>query len=224
MKERHEEILEAIWKSAENGERSIDAVKKHCEVDISNSDISELEQQNLIVSNRGEIAFSDKGEDAAKKIIRRNRLAAVLLSSILKIRNSKMEELACKIEHTLLPEVEEAICTLLGHPQLSPNGKPIPRGICCENGEITVSNVVINLVDLKPGEKGRVSYIRPTDHSQLHQLLSFGVSPGVEIVIHRTVPTLCIKFENTELALDREIAKNIFVLKTRSHLALVNSN
>lgn len=223
MKEKHEEILEAIWKSAEHNEHSIDAVKKGCDVDISDSDFSELERQNLIVSNQGKIVFSDAGEKAAEKIVRRNRLAAVLLNSILKIRNSKMEELACKIEHTLLPEVEEAICTLLGHPQLSPNGKPIPRGICCEKGAITVSNVVINLVELKPGEKGRVSYIRPSDHAQLHQLLSFGVSPGVEVVVHRTVPTLCIKFENTELALDREIAKNIFVLKTHSQLALVNS-
>ncbi len=58
----------------------------------------------------------------------------------------------------------------------------------------------------------------------LHQLLSFEVSPGVEVVIHRTVPTLCIKFEKTELAPGKEIAKNIFALKTRLDFALVSSN
>jgi DtxR family Mn-dependent transcriptional regulator len=215
MKELHEEILEAIWKSVENQEFSLDAIKKRCEVPISDADLTELEELKLIVNDDGQIAFSREGKAAAERIIRRNRLAAVLLNSILKLRNSKMEELACKIEHTLLPEVEEAICTLLGHPQVSPNGKPIPRGKCCEKGAVTVNNVVVNLTDIKPGEGAKVSYIKPSDHAQLHQLLSFGVNPGVELTVHRTVPTLCIKFENTELALDREIAKNIFVVRTK---------
>jgi DtxR family Mn-dependent transcriptional regulator len=214
MKEIHEEILEAVWKAAENGEYTLDAIKNRCDVPISDADLSELEREKLIINDRGRIAFSPDGRSVAEKIIRRNRLAAVLLSSILKLRNSKMEELACKIEHTLLPEVEEAICTLLGHPQVSPNGKPIPQGKCCEKGAVTVNNVVVNLNDLKPGEGAKVSYIKPSDHAQLHQLLSFGVNPGVELTVHRTVPTLCIKFENTELALDREIAKNIFVVRT----------
>ncbi|MBN1655049.1 MAG: metal-dependent transcriptional regulator [Deltaproteobacteria bacterium] len=214
MKEKYEEILEAIWKSAENGAFSLEEIKKRCDVPVSEDDFSELENQKLIDNQRGKITFSSEGRRTAEKIIRRNRLAAVLLNSILKLRNSKMEELACKIEHTLLPEVEEAICTLLGHPQVSPNGKPIPRGKCCEKGAMTVNNVVINLTDLKPGERGKVSYIKPSNHSQLHQLLSFGVNPGVELTVHRTVPTLCIKFENTELALDEEIAKNIFVVRT----------
>jgi len=215
MKEIHEEILEAIWKSAENEEHSLDAIKKRCEVPISEADLLELETQKLIAHHDGHIEFSPEGKNTAEKIIRRHRLAAVLLSSILKLRNSKMEELACKIEHTLLPEVEEAICTLLGHPQVSPNGKPIPKGKCCEKGVRTVHNVVVNLTDIKPGEGAKVSYIKPSDHAQLHQLLSFGVNPGVELTVHRTVPTLCIKFENTELALDREIAKNIFVVRTK---------
>jgi DtxR family Mn-dependent transcriptional regulator len=215
MKEKHEEILEAVWRSVEHQEHSLDAIKKRCEVPISEADLSELERQNMIVNDHGHIEFSAAGERAAEKIIRRNRLAAVLLSSILKLKNSKMEELACKIEHTLLPEVEEAICTLLGHPQVSPDGKPIPKGKCCEKGAVTINNVVVNLTDLKPGEGAKVSYIKPSDHSQLHQLFSFGVNPGVELTVHRTVPTLCIKFENTELALDREIAKNIFVVRTK---------
>lgn len=214
MKEIHEEILEAVWKSAENHELSLDAIKKRCEVPIPESDLRELERQQLVVIDQDHIGLSTEGRRVAEKIIRRNRLASVLLSSILKLRNSKMEELACKIEHTLLPEVEEAICTLLGHPQVGPDGKPIPKGKCCEKGVVTVNNVVVNLTDLKPGEGAKVSYIKPSDHAQLHQLLSFGVSPGVELTVHRTVPTLCIKFENTELALDRDIAKNIFVVRT----------
>jgi DtxR family Mn-dependent transcriptional regulator len=49
------------------------------------------------------------------------------------------------------------ICTLLGHPEICPDGKPIPRGICCSAGISWVQNTVVNLIDLKPGNKGKIT-------------------------------------------------------------------
>jgi hypothetical protein len=49
----------------------------------------------------------------------------------------------------------------------------------------------------------------------LHQLIALGLNPGVQVTVHRASPAFIIKFENTELALDKEIAKNIYVWKTR---------
>jgi DtxR family Mn-dependent transcriptional regulator len=145
--------------------------------------------------------------------MRRHRLGEVLVSSILKLKGDEMEEIACKIEHALLPEVEEAICTLLGHPEICPEGKNIPRGRCCENNLKVIKNVVVSLDVLKPSESGKIMYIKPSNHSNLHQLISFGLQPGVVVTIHRASPVFCIKFENTELALDEEVVKNIFVWK-----------
>jgi DtxR family Mn-dependent transcriptional regulator len=213
MHERLEEILEATWKASEIGEFSVDAIQAKCVVDVNPDDLAELERQGYLKRTGSEILFSAAGKAAAEKITRRHRLAEVLVHSILRLKDTQMEEVACKVEHTLLPEVEEAICTLLGHPEVCPDGKPIPPGTCCRDETRTVSNVVSNLTDLEPGESGKICYIKPSDHSQLHQLLSFGLSPGTLILIHRTVPALCIKFENTELALDEEIGKNIFVVK-----------
>ena len=58
-------------------------------------------------------------------------------------------------------------------------------------------------------------YIKPDSHSHLHHLISFGLNPGVTVAVHRTVPAFCIKFENTELALDEDIVRNIFVWKVK---------
>ncbi len=127
-----------------------------------------------------------------------------------------MEEVACKVEHSLVPEVEESICTLLGHPEVCPDGKPIPQGRCCKKRLRLVDNVVVSLIKLAPGEKGKITYIRPSSHSDLHQLLSLGLQPGVVVKVHRTNPVFCVKFENTELALGEEIAQNIFVWKLES--------
>lgn len=211
--QKHEEILEAIWTTSENDKYSIAAIKKECHEDLSDSDLSKLEKRGLIVMSGDKILFTEDGKSCAEKIIRRHRLAEVLVHSILMLKDSKMEEIACKVEHTLLPEIEESICTLLGHPETCPDGRSIPRGRCCGKSIKAINNMVVSLNELKSDESAKVMYIRPGNHAQLHQLLSFGLNPGVIVTVHHHIPTFCIKFENTELALDEEIVKNIFVLK-----------
>ncbi|MBW1829478.1 MAG: metal-dependent transcriptional regulator [Deltaproteobacteria bacterium] len=211
LNEKQEEIMEAIWCAGESQNYSIDAIKQRCIVDFEKKDLSELEEQGLIVQHTDKILFSSAGKLLAQAIMRRHRLAEVLVSSILRLKDSAMEEVACKVEHSLAPEVEESICTLLGHPEICPDGKPIPRGRCCRKHLKTVDNTVVSLIELKPSERGKITYIKPGSHSNLHQLISMGLQPGIAVTVHRTNPAFCIKYENTELALDKEIAKNIFV-------------
>jgi DtxR family Mn-dependent transcriptional regulator len=42
-----------------------------------------------------------------------------------------VDEHACRIEHTLSPQVTEKVCVFLEHPQTCPHGSPIPLGVCC---------------------------------------------------------------------------------------------
>ena len=213
MNEKKEEIMESIWTAGENKEYSIEAIKKRCVIDFSESDIKELETEGLIVSNADKILFSKEGKVIGQAIIRRHRLAEVLVSSVLKLKDSSMEEVACKVEHCLEPEVEESICILLGHPEICPDGNPIPKGRCCEKQLRQVDNTVVSLNELKTSETGRITYMKPGSHSNMHQLMSVGLHPGLNVTVHRRKPVFCIKFENTELALDEELAKNIFVWK-----------
>lgn len=211
MNEKFEEILEAVWTAGENNRYSIGAIRARCAIEFTEQDLRDLEQEGMIVQSDGKVLFSNEGKMLAEGIIRRHRLAEVLVTSILKMKNIEMEKVACQVEHCLLPEVEESICTLLGHPELCPDGKPIPKGRCCDRGLKVVNSTVVSLAELKPGEKGKITYIKPGSHSNLHQLISFGLNPGVVVTVHRKSPAFCIKFENTELALDEEIVRNIFV-------------
>ena len=215
INEKHDEILEAIWKSGEQGEFTDDSIRANCTVAFTDNDLDELANKGYITFDGGRILFTETGEKEAEKIVRRHRLAEVLVSSILLLKNSRMEEVACKVEHSLLPEVEEAVCTLLGHPEKCPDGKPIPPGPCCGKKLQSVETAVQSLVHLKPGESGTILYIKPDRHSHLHHLISFGLNPGVVVTVHRSVPAFCIKFENTELALDEDIARNIHVWKVK---------
>ncbi|MGK5094458.1 metal-dependent transcriptional regulator, partial [Deltaproteobacteria bacterium TL4] len=214
MHELQDEILEAIWKASESKKYSIADIKKRCAVDFSNEDLTQMEKEKMIVTTADKVLFSEAGKLCAGRIIRRHRLAEVLLTSILQLKTAEMEAIACQVEHYLLPEVEESICTLLGHPEVCPDGLPIPKGSCCHSGLKQINNTVTSLVELEPGESGRITYIKPGSHSNLHQLISFGLNPGVQVTVHRKSPAFCIKYEHTELALAQEIAKNIFVWKT----------
>ncbi|MCP4024017.1 MAG: metal-dependent transcriptional regulator [Desulfobacteraceae bacterium] len=213
MTETHDEILEAMWACAENNTFAIEDIKKRCAVEFSETDLETLVQQGLIKRDLDQLILSKTGKHKAKHIMRRHRLAEVLTSSVLHLKNAQMEKVACQVEHSLEPEVEESICTLLGHPEICPDGKPIPRGRCCKKGIDKISSTVVSLIKLAPGERGKITYIKPGTHTILHQLISFGLNPGVVVTVHREKPAFCIKFENTELALDKEIAGNIFVWK-----------
>lgn len=211
MDEKYEEILEAVWAASENEKYSLEAIRKRCAINFVDNDLDELESSGMIVRDQDKIFFSNQGKKLAEGIMRRHRLAEVLVTSILKLKSSEMEQIACKVEHYLHPEVEESICTLLGHPEICPDGKPIPKGKCCTRGLTVVNNTVISLDQLTPGQSGKITYIKPGSHSNLHHLISLGLSPGVIVTVHRKNPAFCIKFEQTELALDEEIVKNIFV-------------
>ncbi len=218
LNEKQEEILEAVYCAAENSDHSIEAVRNRCCIEFTDTDLIQLGKVKLITIKNKKIQLSKQGEKIARGIMRRHRLAEVLVSSVLQLKNSAMEDVACQVEHYLAPEVEESICTLLGHPAICPDGKSIPKGKCCRKSLKTVSNTVVGLDSLKPGEKGKITYIKPESHSNLHQLMSIGIQPGIIVSVHRANPAFCIKFENTELALDKEIAKNIFVWKIDENL------
>lgn len=211
LNEKQEEILESIWSVGDRQNNSIEAVRKRASVDFNDADLDELERQELIIRDKDKIGLANKGKAIAEIIIRRHRLAEILVSSILKLKQSDMEEMACKVEHSLLPEVEESICTLLGHPEFCPDGKRIPRGRCCSGKRKVIDSSVVSLKELAPGDSGKITYIKPANHSSFHQLISFGLHPGVVVTLHRKNPAFCIKFENTELALDENVAANIYV-------------
>lgn len=213
ISEIHEEILESLWKADETGEHQLSGIRPFCSVTFEDEDLKSLIDRQLITTSGEQVMLTDEGRKMAEQIVRRHRIAEVLVVSILKHKSAEMERIACEVEHSLQPEVEEAICTLLGHPEFCPDGKPIPRGRCCRKRVREVSQTVVSLEKLNPGDSGKVTYIKPSSHSILEQLISFGLSPGVIVTLTQTRPVFCVKFENTELALDKEIVKNIFVWK-----------
>jgi DtxR family Mn-dependent transcriptional regulator len=210
-RQKVEEILEAIWNADEAGEFTLDAVRKCCPERIPEANLQHLEAEGLVIRQGQRILFTAEGKEQAQGVIRRHRLTESLLTYVLGLPEEKADAIACDMEHTLPPEMERSICTLLGHPPFSPTGKAIPPGEDCRQKLRSVDRAIVNLCELSPGEEGRIAYIRPKNHARLHRLTAFGIVPGVTVKLHQTYPAFCLKFEETELAVDPDVAEDIFV-------------
>ncbi|MBI4831641.1 MAG: metal-dependent transcriptional regulator [Candidatus Lindowbacteria bacterium] len=171
----------------------------------------------LVTASNDVVTFSENGKREAVKLIRAHRLAERLLTDVLLIsKEGDLESQACEMEHILNPEIVDSICTILGHPSICPHGKEIPDGPCCKDKKRTAAPAVLSLDQLQSGESGRVLYVETTNHARLDKLTTFGMLPGTVIRVHQRQPSLVVLVGETQLAIDREIAQNVHVVKTSS--------
>jgi len=95
------------------------------------------------------VEFTPRGRQRAADLVRRHRLAEVMLAHSLGMKNdAEITEQACKFEHVLSPEATEKICEFLGHPPSCPHGSPIPAGRCCAEAGRALERELVNLTEI----------------------------------------------------------------------------
>jgi DtxR family Mn-dependent transcriptional regulator len=216
MNERKlEELLEAVYTGREEGSDTVAgalsrASESHAP-DKRAADFAELAELGLVVVTDGTVRLTHAGEQRASQVVRRNRLAERLLHDLLALTDTQVESQACEFEHVLSPEATDSVCTLLGHPPACPHGKPIPSGPCCAALSSTVKPLVSALTGLPLGARGRIVFVAPRFADRMDKLAALGVQPGSEVRLKQRSPSVVIEAGETTLALDPEIAAEIFV-------------
>jgi DtxR family Mn-dependent transcriptional regulator len=207
-----DELLESIWTSRENGKPSISECLASAHAQVSQEHLDRLVELELASLHKDQVRLTEAGESRAAGIIRRHRLAERLVVDVLGLTPEQSEEMACNFEHAVVPEVVDGICTLLGHPTECPHGKPIPPGLDCQQGVTEVTRMLRRLSEVPcSGEPVRVAYLRTGNHDRLHHLLSLGFSPGTELLVHQRTPVLVVQLDQSEFALDEEVAEDVYV-------------
>jgi len=145
---------------------------------------------------------------------RRHRILECLFVQALGIPDDDAEEAVGRLEPALSPEAIDRICTFLGHPSRCPHDRPIPQGNCCltlASGPGGIVQPVAPLSDMAVGDLCEIVLIRPRTHSRLDRLATYGVAPGSRVHLHQKRPAFVIQIGETDLALDGEVARDIFV-------------
>jgi DtxR family Mn-dependent transcriptional regulator len=215
MQERKvEELLETVFTEREQGRAEAADVLAHAGEHAegkSEADFAELEALGLLRREGPRLILTEAGERRARGVVRRHRLAERLFRDLLDLGEGAMESQACEFEHILSAEATDSVCTLLGHPPTCPHGKAIPPGDCCGALHRTVRPLVTGLPHFDLGASGRIVFIAPKFHDRMDRLAALGVIPGSEIRLHQRSPSYVIEVGETTIALDPEIAGEIFV-------------
>jgi len=212
-KERIDEALELLWVLNEENHQDLNRFRLSSEDDGIDSIIIALREDGLVDISNEIIRFTEKGRAQAKTLIRRLRLAERLFTDVFEMNDDTVIADACKMEHILSEELTDSVCTFLGHPQTCPHGKPIPRGECCKRYKVDVEPVVTRLSEFEVGSKGKITFIVPTRQSRLSKLNSLGITAGSIIRLLQRNPSYVIQIDETTVAIDPEIAKEIYVKK-----------
>jgi DtxR family Mn-dependent transcriptional regulator len=209
--EKEDELFEVIWTLREEGKLTVDQIVQNCSLTGCEAILQDLAKQGWLDIRGQTVELLPKGEKRARELVRRHRLSLRMFYDLFSLDGAEAE--ACKFEHILSPEVTDSVCTLLGHPPNSPDGKPIPRGECCAMFRQEMKPLVAPLADLVPGEQAKIVFITPGSHSRLDRLSAMGVVPGSVVKLHQKRPSYVIQLGETMIAVDKEITKEIFVRK-----------
>lgn len=207
-----EEIAEELWTLAEQGRDGLRDLRETSQVSGAEEVVGQLVRRGLARLDGDRIVLTEEGRALAERQVRRHRLAEVLFTTVLEVGDEgAVNRTACVMEHVLGAGLAESICAFLGHPRACPHGKPIPPGPCCRALTTTIEPLVQPLDRLPVGQEGRIVFIVPREAARLVKLSSLGLVPGARIHLQQRTPAAVVRIGETTLALDPEVAGEIYV-------------
>lgn len=129
--ERLDHLLEQMWIFGEEGVTPELARMRQSGIHDPAGAVARLKDLGLLELRDHEVTLTERGVHRARDIVRRRRLAERLLTDTFSIADTETDSHACKFEHIISPELDQRICSFLGHPKSCPHGNPIPPGHCC---------------------------------------------------------------------------------------------
>jgi len=182
--------------------------------------VSRMERDHLLtVHEDRRILLSDKGEQIAVQVMRRHRLAELLLVDVLGIDWAQAHEEACKWEHVISARVEDRLVVLLKDPDVSVYGTPIPH--LKDSVAVSISRFRDGVEPLSflidPQGPVAVQLVRIGEYLQrdmdsLQALADAQILPGTQIEAICDPTCLTLSTTTHKCRLDADWAEQLFVI------------
>ena len=208
-----EEYLEAIHELEEEGTQVIQARLAervgHSAPAVSET-IRRLKADGYVTVEDRSVQLTGKGRARAESVVRKHRLAELLLTEVIGLPWHKAHVEACRWEHVISDEVEDRLVELLGHPTTCPHGNPIPgSGALAVRGLMALSSV-------QGGEQVRLQRVTEQveiDLEALEYLSEAGFVPGADATVTSRAPdgTLTLALGEHSFALGPVLARQLYV-------------
>jgi DtxR family transcriptional regulator, Mn-dependent transcriptional regulator len=180
--------------------------------------VARMERDGLLtVEGDRHLQLTGAGRAHAVAVMRKHRLAELLLVNVIGMPYEEAHDEACRWEHVMSDSVERKVYELLNRPTRSPYGNPIPgleeldttAPVPADGGE-GERNLAF------PGLTGAVVVRRicesvQTDAGVLRQLHAAGVDPGAMVTVAQERDGVTIDRSGDKIRLPREVASRVFV-------------
>ena len=175
--------------------------------------VARMERDGLLtVEGDRHLQLSDEGRRLATAVMRKHRLAECLLVDVIGLDYADVHEEACRWEHVMSEAVERKLLTLLGNPNVSPFGNPIP-GLDALGGDTSAVLDALTLLSTTATPEGREVVVRriseqlQEDGDLLRDLADHGVRPGQRVTASLSNGTVFV--DGTPL--QPGVAQHVFV-------------
>ena len=125
-----EMYLRTVWELEEEGITPIRArlvERLGLSAPAVSETVARLEVEGLVhVGDDRTLELSEHGRQLAMAVMRKHRLAELLLTDIIGLEWEQVHNEACRWEHVISDAVEQRLVELLDHPSTCPHGNPIP--------------------------------------------------------------------------------------------------
>jgi DtxR family transcriptional regulator, iron-dependent repressor len=185
--------------------------------------VARMERDGLVtVQGDRHLELTVTGRNRAIAVMRKHRLAELLLLNVIGMDWSEVHVEACRWEHVMSEDVERRLIPLLDNPVESPHGNPIP-GLADIGGK-QAPEFRLPLLTLEDAATtgGRTVVLRriseqlQPDTELMHLLAQAGIRPGHQLEAHKDVDGgVRIKLSgddaNEDIHLDELAAAHLYV-------------
>jgi DtxR family transcriptional regulator, Mn-dependent transcriptional regulator len=174
--------------------------------------------------------LTEIGRAHAVSVMRKHRLAELLLVKVIGMPYESAHDEACRWEHVMSDDVERRVFHLLGRPTLSPYGNPIPGLAALDDAPATATATGTGTTAgpdrtaAAGGEHGlddpaltgavvvrRICESVQTDVDLLRRLHAAGVDPGAKVTVSRGNGTVVVERDGATVRLPVDVAARVFV-------------
>lgn len=192
--------------------------------------VARMERDDLVhVGPDRRLVLTDHGRVLATRVMRKHRLAELLLTEVVGLEWEFVHEEACRWEHVMSLEVERRIAERLEPPYVDPYGNPIPGlaqlGIAdaaetalTPDGQGSVNRGRELPAAVTEGSTGtvrlqRIGEVLQSDPAMLGDLADHGILPGAEIGVDRLGDSFVLRVgTGDQIGVTGDVAGQLYVL------------
>ena len=212
-----EMYLRTVWELEEEGITPIRArlvERLGLSAPAVSETVARLEHEGLVhVGDDRTLELSDLGRQLAMSVMRKHRLAELLLTEVIGLEWEQVHLEACRWEHVISDAVEQRLIALLDNPTTCPHGNPIP-GMTEAPAPADASMQTMSAAALDGGRAtvARISEQLQSDVTAMRFLRTHGLRPGVTAAFRVGDGSIVAQVDGADVTVPSGTADHIYVL------------